>query len=251
MENFIFYFNPKKRRDIILKSFCYSPSSKKECELGNLYLVIALNKPRKDYDNLSELLEIIKNEYYHLPERGAEISFKGVLEKSNDFLRKEREQQNDKWLEGLSLSIFSLTNDFFIYFSQKNGLKNILIRGEELFEIGEIEESESPTQKMFSNMVKGKLVERDKMLVLNQELFIRLREESLLGEIKDLGSPRELKRIFKNEKETLKEFFGVLLLIFIKKEKRKIYLKIPESVKKVLILILILVILSILGHYLF
>jgi len=243
MRDFVFYFNPKKRKGTILKSFCYLPCSKKEEELGNLYLVAELTESRKNYDNLSELLELIKNEYYKIPERGAEISFKQTLEKINAFIEKEREQENQKWMEGLSLSFFSLTPDFSIFFSKKGNLSNLLIRQGELFDIGADQE--------IDNMIKGKLTKKDKIIILNQDLLVRLREQSIIDKLRHFKKPRELKKLFKNKKQILRELFGVLLFVFVKKETKKIYFNISKNISKALISILILTLLLILGYYLF
>ena len=243
MKNLVFYFNPKKRKGVILKSFYYFPCSKKEEELGNLYLVAELTKSRGNYNNLSELLELIKNEYYKIPERGAEISFKQTLEKIKAFVEKEREQENQKWLEGLSLSFFSLTPDFSIFFSRKGNLSNFLIRQNVLFDFGAGQDIDS--------MIKGELIKEDKVIILNQDLLVRLREQALIDKLRHLKKPRELKKLFKNKKQILQEFFGVLLFVFVKKETKKIYFNTPKNIIRGLISILILALLLILGYYLF
>lgn len=299
---FEFYFNPKLKRDTSLETFCFSPADKKEEKLGNLYLVGELkNSLPKNKNLLKDLAEIIKNEYYALSPGETEESLKESLAKANQFLEKELKKENTTWLGNLNFFVFSLTPEqkppqkffqklswklpfgsqqalnFLARFSKVGDLKVFLFRQEEIFNLGDTAGIRNSAIKIFSNIAEGKVSQGDKILVLGEELFKEFWENKIFENLKDIKKPKELKKLFKKNKEILKEFFGILLFIFVKKERKKIYLNLPkiplpfsetyqkilppssffrslpfqEKLKKSFISILILIILLLLGYLIF
>ena len=233
---FEFYFNPQSKKDTILETFCFSPASREEEKLGNLYLLGELkNVLPKNRKFLKDLAEIIKNEYYAFPQREVGESSKESLKKANQFLEKEFKKENTTWLGNLNFFVFSLAShqkfrfgmgkasDFPVHFSKVGNLKIFLFREEEIFNLGDEGNIKNSAVKTFSNIVEGKLTRGDRVLILGEELFENLWQNQIFSDLKLIKKPREFKKLFKKNKESLREFFGVLLFIFIKKERRKIY----------------------------
>lgn len=282
MKVFEFHFNPKsKKADTIFDSFCFVPETKVERNLGYLYLVGELkNVLPKTKGILAELAEIIKREYYRLPEREASESFKESLVKANEFLASELKKENTVWLGNLNFAAVSLVPGFLINFSKVGNLKILLLRDAEVFDIGErVNFAASPTQP-FPNIVEGELTEKDKILVVTPEVFEVFGRERIFQDLLEVKKPRQIKKIFKEKKKILREVFGVCLLIIPDKKGRvakriqmvsdwrpKISLPTPsfkflqkispqsfilkEKLKKSLIAILILGLLLLLGYLIF
>lgn len=256
MKVFQFYFNPKRRKGVLFRSFCYVPSSKSEEKLGSLYLVGNIKK---------DLAQILKNEYYSQPERGIEESFKQSLLKVR--LKSDYSLTPD-------LLVVGLGRDFSAYFSKSSDtIKIFLLRDGEFFELGG-EISDHPAK--FSKAVSGQFIAGDRILVLNQELFTQFWENKIFQGFKNIQKPGELKKFLREKKALLRTFQGVLLFVFIKKERRKLYPKeylpktklksfsfklgqkilpqspvLRESFKKSLVKILILILLLLLGYFIF
>jgi len=266
---FEFYFNPQAKKDTILETFCFSPNSQEEEKLGKLYLLGELkNVLPKNRELLKKISEIIKNEYYAFPQREAGESLKESLKKANQFLEKEFKEENTTWLGNLNFFVIGQTSDLSVYFSKVGNLKTFLFRGKEIFNLENEEGIKNSAVKIFSNIVEGKLIKEDRILVLEEELFENLWQNQIFNDLKLIKKPREFKKLFKKNKERLREFFGVLIFIFIKKERRKIYFhpvkllgtrftgKLPsylfqEKFKRSLKYILILILLLLLGYLIF
>ncbi len=308
MKAFQLYFNPRRSlfsiqtrwskevksiKTTCFKAFCFVPSSRKECKFGNLYLVGELkNASAKNKEFLKNLAEIIKNEYYAVSQRAIEDSFKKSLARANQFLRRKIKKNNTDWLGNLSFLVFSLApqqNEISgqlldrtsIIFSKIGNLKVFLFREREIFSLGESLNLDSSLIKIFPNIIKGELSQEDRILVLNQSLFEDFSEKEIFKNFLEIKNVKELKKFFKEKKEILKDAFGVLLFVFVKKQKktrlrapspkrlwrvgdrgfggvgRKIRKILPQSpllkekLKKSLISILILIFLLILGYLIF
>jgi len=234
---FEFYFNPKSRKDTLFEAFCFSPASKEEEKLGDLYLVGELkNILPKNKNLLKEIAEIIKSKYYFLPQRSQEISeqsltpqefLKESLTEANRFLEKELQKENTDWLGNLNFFVLSLSYDLKAYFSEIGNLKVFLLREEEIFNLGSVG-FKNNTGRMFSNIVEGKLLEGDRLVILGEELFENLWQNKIFNEFKKVKKPKELKKLLKENKEFLRKLFGVLLFIFVEKERKKIYLNLSK-----------------------
>ena len=268
MKVFEFHFNPKiKEKDTIFDSFCFVPETEAEESLGFLYLVGEIkNVLPKTKGILAELAEIIKKEYYRTPQREAQNSFKEAMEKANEFLVQETREDNVAWLGNLNFAAISLTPDFLMNLAKVGKLKILLLREKEVFDVGENINFNAAANKIFPNIVEGKLIQGDKILVLTQKVFEIFKNEEIIKNLAEIKKPRKIKRIFKEKKRILKEIFGVYLLIIPKKKGilfKKIYfpkipkipfLKFPflqEKTKKTLIALLILVLLLLLGWLIF
>lgn len=222
-----FYFNPQLRKETAFESFCFEPSLKKEEGVGNLYLVGEIeNVIEKPADFLlKKLSELIQKEYYSKPEEGPEERFKRSLEIANQFLKNEIfEQRREK----LNFLILSLRDDFSLSISKIGSLKIFLIRGEEIFDLGEKLNFTSGTFNFFSTAIEGKLREGDRILIFSQKLFEQFLGKGLFQNLKEIKNSQKLKKLFKKEKKNLSEFFGILLFVLVKKRKKRIYLNLPK-----------------------
>ena len=117
-----------------------------------------------------------------------------------------------------------------VYFSKVGNLKVFLFREEEIFNLGDKTDFGNSAIKTFSNIVEGKLIKGDRILVSGQELFEKFWENKIFDKLKYVRKPKGLKNFFKENKKILRELFGVLLFIFVKKERRKIYLSLPKAI---------------------
>lgn len=264
MKFFEFHFNPKnKKAGIVFDSFCFIPKTKKERNLGYLYLVGELkNVLPKTQGILTELAEIIKKEYYKSPQKGASELFKESLAKANEFLASEIRKENTVWLGNLRFAAISLAPNLLINFSKIGNLKILLLREEEVFDVGERMNFAASPIRPFPNVVEGNLAEKDKILVVTPEVFQVFEKEGILQNLLEVKKPKGIKKIFKEKKKILKEIFGACLLIIPEKKRvlsKKIYLPkilhlspvLQEKLKNNLIAILILGLILILGYLIF
>ena len=264
MKFFEFHFNPEaEKRDAIFDSFCFVPETKTEENLGSLYLVGGIKNvlPRTE-GILAELAEIIKKEYYKPSQRETSDSFKESLARANEFLTEEIKKENVSWLGNLNFAAISLTPDFSMSLAKVGKLKILLVRDNEVFNIGENINFNTAVNKTFPNIVEGKLIQGDKILVLTQKVFEIFENEEIIKNLAEIKKLKEIKKNFKEKKRILKEIFGVYLLIIPEKKGvlfKKIYFpRIPFPLRsltpfwrKNLIRLLILTILVLLGWLIF
>jgi hypothetical protein len=209
MKIFQFYFNPKKK-GLLLESFCYSPNGRNEEEFGNLYIVGEVkNVPRYRKDLLKELASVIKKEYYDPEERNLGKAFQNSLDKANVFL-----EENSESFSEVSMAVFSLTPGFSSLFSKTGNLKTFVFREGQMFDV----ENDSLKKEGFSSVAQGGLEKGDIMLFLTEELFNRFWEENLFKEMGLIKKPRELKKLFKEKSDMFRELFGLLVVVFVRKE---------------------------------
>lgn len=270
MKNFQFFFNPNSG-DKVYDTFCFEPENRKEEKLGNLYMAGATNKGNLV---LSSLAENIKNEYYKNCEDSSVESLKKSLKKANEFLLSERAKNKVGWLDNLDFIIITIDSDYRINFVKIGKLKTFILREDEILNIGTREEQINPNN-IFQNIITGNLTLGNKILILNQDISDLFKKNNILERLTRC-SAKSINPIFNSKKELLKNVFGFCLLIVLSPKKRKLikisFPKIPKinfskiylpfldrlipsqiktRVKKGLISILILIILIILGSFLF
>jgi flagellar biosynthesis/type III secretory pathway chaperone len=237
-----FHFNPKlaKKKDTIFDTFCFVPETKEEENLGYLYLIGEItNVLPKTKGLIHTLSEIIKREFYKLPKRGIEESFKEALTRANIFLAQEIKKENVSWLGHLNFAVISTNPDFLINLSKVGNLKILLLRDGEIFNIAETINFESSPTKIFPNLVEGKVSQGDKILLTTQEVFQVFDREGIFQNLTKVKKPREIKKIFKEKKKILKEISGCCLIITPEKKRilfKKIYFpKISFPAKKLIL----------------
>jgi len=186
MQIFELHFNPKLKKDQIFDSFVYEPENTYEKNLGSLYMVGELqNTLPQNSKLLDNLANIIKKNYYTFSIKSSEKALSQCLKKANEFLAEEVKKENVSWLGNLNFTILSL-NNFDLTFTKTGELKILLLRNKEIIDIGknlDLREIEPYPLKIFLNIVSGKLLQDDRILVLTKEVFEFLFQQNLLAKI--------------------------------------------------------------------
>lgn len=256
MQIFELHFNPKLKEDRIFDSFAYEAANIYERKLGNLFIVTELkNALPSDSKLLNTLAQSIKEKYYTLSFKSPEKAVLESLKKGNDFLAGEIKKENINWLGNLNIAVISL-KDFNLIFTKTGELKLFLLRGSQIIDIGknlDAAEIDPYPLKFFSNIVSGKLMEEDIILVLTKEIFEFFKKENLLTKLATTGpfNGSKLKAILPAELFSRGEgskISGLCFLVFLgqsedlpekrrqvylpKKEKFKAFLQKVKAIKK-------------------
>ncbi len=196
MQIFELYFNPKLNEDRFFDSFVYEPENIYEKKLGSLHIVGELkNALPQNSKLLDNLTSAIKGKYYtisfNLPERAVSEG----LKKANEFLAEEVKKENVSWLGNLNYSLVSIKNSDLI-FTKTGDIKILLIRGGQIMDIGknlDLQEIDPYPLKIFFNIVSGKLVLNDIILILTKDIYAFFLQQNILKNIAQSESLNEKK----------------------------------------------------------
>ena len=200
MQIFEFHFNPKSKEDRFFDTFIYEPESSYEKRLGNLYIVGDLKHSLSNQKLLDNLSQIIKNKYYNFSFKSPDKALSETLKKANEFLNEEIKKDNVSWLGNLNFAVLSL-KDLDLNFTQTGDLKILLIRQGQIIDVSKNlnpQDIDPYPLKIFFNIVSGKLIENDAILVLTKDVFDFFVAQNLLDKI---SKTKELNK--KNLKEIL------------------------------------------------
>ena len=240
MKVYEFYFNPplkesdKLERGVIFEIFSFEPKNIYEKRLGFLYIVGHLkNVLPKTLRFLDDLSYFIKENYYKKSILKPDIAFRQAIKETNNFLQNRIEKGDVSWLGNLNLIVLSL-KDFAINFTKIGLIKVILLRAGKIVDLEKklkLKDIESHPLKVFGNIVSGKVVEDDLLLIFTDKIYNFLEKEKLIEEISKFPSSFEekIKKICQEKKEELKEISGALLGISLVKEKMPIQSEIISS----------------------
>jgi len=228
MQIFELHFNPKKEEKFF-DSFVYEPESTYEKKLGNLYIAGELkNSLPSNSKLLGNLAQNIKKNYYTLSAKSAEKALTNASKKANHFLSEQIKKENVDWLGNLNLAIVSI-NKYDITFTKTGDIKILLLRGGHIVDAGanlDLEEIEPYPLKIFFNVVSGKLMEDDKVLIITKEVYDFLQESNVinkLARVENLNS-KNIKQILPpslfNKEEGLK-ISGICLINVLTKDSKK------------------------------
>ena len=219
MQAFELYFNPKKRDDLFLTSFVYTPANIYEQRLGNLYVVGELTQAMPQNSHfLANLSSAIKKEYYASGlKKSCEASLQEALKKGNEFLEQESRNGNVGWLGNLSLGVISF-KDPVLSFAKVGDIKIFLIRANELMDLSQNLEagllSQPDPLKVFGSMAGGKIADGDKIIVLNKRILASLgKKQKFLGELAKASNEKELKQVLKIYQTPLASISGICLVL--------------------------------------
>ncbi|MFH1780737.1 MAG: hypothetical protein ABH841_01935 [Candidatus Nealsonbacteria bacterium] len=225
MQAFELYFNPrlaggraKKRDNLFLTSFIYTPANIYEKRLGNLYVVGELTQAMPQNSHfLTSLSSVIKKEYYASGlAKSCEASLQEALKKGNEFLNQESRNGNVGWLGNLNLSVISI-KDSVLNFAKVGDIKIFLVRSNELMDLSRNLETEFPAPdplKVFSSMAGGKISDEDKIIVLNKRILTSSnKKQKFLGELARASNEKELKQVFKTYHDHLVNLSGIGLIL--------------------------------------
>lgn len=242
MKVFEFHFNPKLKENLIFDSFCYEAGNIYEKRVGNLYMVGLLkNVLPQNLRFLDRLAKVIKEKFYNLVLSSPEKSLKESLKMANEYLEQIAKKGDVSWLGNLNFAVLSIKN-FELNFTKVGDLKIILLRSGGVIDIDKKLKFQEITPwplKIFGNIVSGKLIKDDVILVLNKDIFSILggneqhavprkqtkngelfRSSSLLDKIAQIFpfDEKKLKEILKSKNEELLKATGIFLLINITEE---------------------------------
>ena len=100
-------------------------------------------------------------------------------------MAEEVKKENVRWLGNLNLALLSI-KDFNLIFSKTGDSKILLIRQGEIIDLGQnlnLQEIEPYPLKIFFNIVSGKLIPNDIVLVFTKEVFDFFVKQNLLDKI--------------------------------------------------------------------
>lgn len=220
MQAFELYFNPKKRDDLFVTSFIYTPADMFEKRLGNLYVVGELTQAMPQNTHfLANLSSVIKKEYYSSGlKKSCEASLEEALKKGNEFLDQESKKGNVGWLGNLNFSIISFKEPALI-FAKTGDLKIFLARNNELTDLSQNLETKLPHPdplKVFGSMAQGKLSDNDKIIVLNKRILMALgKKQKFLGELAKSSNEKELKQVLRLHQNNLTNISGICLVLMV------------------------------------
>ena len=229
MQIFELHFNPKLKKDKIFDSFVYEPESTYEKGLGGLYIVGELeNTLPQNSKFLDNLANIIKKNYYTFSVKSSEKALSQCLKKTNEYLAEEVKKENVSWLGNLNFTILSLS-DFNLVFTKTGELKILLLRGGEIIDLGknlDLRQIEPYPLKIFFNVVSGKLLPDDRLLVLTKEVFEFLFQQNLLAKIAEAENidPKKIKEILPMSlftKDEGSKVSGICFLLVLSTESKK------------------------------
>ena len=233
MKVFELHFNPKAKEDTIFDSFCYEPINIEEKRLGNLYMAgETKNTLPQNYNLLEKLSFEIKKEYYRDSKRAPEKSLIESLRIGNKFLENLTKEGNVSWLGNLNFAVLCLKDSDF-HFTKVENISAFLLRGGKITDIAQKliqEEIEPYPLKVFGNIISGKLIENDIILLLTKEVSATFNRENLLNEIANFPafSEKKLKESLEKREKILKETSGIAVLLSLIKEEPTFKERIPE-----------------------
>lgn len=213
-----FHFNPKKKKSIIMDSFIYEPENTEEERLGNLYIIGKLFNPLPQHsDFLNNLSSIIKKEYFKISHQHSEQALKQGLKSSNEFLSKLNEKGDLSWLGNLDFAVLSLKDSIF-NFTNIGNVKILIVREKEIIDLSqnlEFQNINPHPLKIFNNIISGKLVLNDKILILTKEIYEYFVTHNLLNNINKLSriERKGIKAILRPHKKNLLKISGIYLLV--------------------------------------
>jgi hypothetical protein len=245
MKVFELHFNPKGEEDTVFDSFCYEPINIEEKRLGNLYMAGEIkNTLPQNYNLLEKLAFEIKKEYYRDSKRSPEKSLIESLRIGNKFLENLTKEGNVSWLGNLNFAVFCLKphtmspgilrgKDSDFHFTKVENISTFLLRGGKITDIAQKlmqEEIEPYPLKVFGNIVSGKLVENDIILILTKEVSATFNQGNLLNEIANFPAfnEKKLKESLEKREKVLKETSGIAVLLALTKEESTFKERIPE-----------------------
>lgn len=263
-------FASKKDKNVFYDDFCFAPSRNKERAFGWIYLIGEIrNLEGKCAKFLAVLAKIIEREYYKNTNIKPQDSFRSALQKANLWLLQITKKEKVNLQGNLNFSVLSVLPDMTLNFTKIGGLKTILSRQGEIFNLGE---KISSGNMKFSDIIEGKLEQNDKIITFSKNISLILEKERLLKQLASSQKEKEIKSFFKTRKKLFNDFSGLGVIIIIKQQKfffpslkisergaifkffEKILPKSPKSkiiIKRLLISFIILGSLLILGFLIF
>lgn len=237
MQVFEFHFNPplqKKNRqktaggnESVFDSFCYEPENIYEKMAGSLYMAGLLNSALQNNVNfLENLAKVIKEKYYtHIS--SPEKSLRQSLRKANEYLESIARKGDVSWLGNINFSVLcaaAAQKGYEFNFTKVGDIKVMLLRNGQLIDIDQklqFEGIEPYPLKIFGNIISGKMLENDIILVFTKEVFGCFENQNIISGICRANPQfisKALKEIINSNKDGLLKTSGIFLAIVFNKE---------------------------------
>ncbi|MBC7073913.1 hypothetical protein H5T58_00765, partial [Candidatus Parcubacteria bacterium] len=210
--------NPKVKKDNWTECFCFEPNNIYEGKLGPLYFVGNLKSPVLWGENfLKELAFFIKENFYKKSALSPQRAFKESLKEANEFLERKLREGNSHWLGNLDVFVLNVKNEKII-FSIGGKMAIQLLRGGKIFDLekkAKIDKISHTAQNFFKNIISGKLLKNDCLLVENEEIFEIFEKLKIFEEIKGKVPFRAhfLKKLILDNKENFQKAGGICFVL--------------------------------------
>lgn len=169
---------------VYVETFIYEPAQVNELSLGQLYIAaeISSNKTKKESARiLTELVNILKNEYYRRLNLTALASLKFALKKTNDFLKQMPFAEKEKIITANIIVAARMDEKLHL---AKIGLADALIvRQENIYNVfpwpalkiknkdESFQSAASGINLKFENITSGQLEKKDMIFLISQKLI--------------------------------------------------------------------------------
>ena len=165
-----------------VETFVYEPANPREKHLGNLYIVGQIYSERKRKENaefLTEITDLIKNEYYRNVDRDAPTSFKLSLKRLNNFLLEKKNFLSNHAFK-INLSIAVIFENSLLIASIGDGTM-FVIRSNTInvIETDSLYIGTQKKKRSFSNVIKGK-IERGDVIIMATPQIHKLGKEKII-----------------------------------------------------------------------
>jgi hypothetical protein len=237
MRVFELHFNIGSKKNIIFDSFYYEPETVYEKRLGSLFMVGELRKTvSRDSRLLKNLARVIKTKFYGYKIYSTEKSLRETLKQANEFLQELIKQGDTSWLSNLNFAVFALRpisslkqdkkqepKGFKINLTKTGDIEILLIRQDRVLNLAERIEAKQKDvypAKTFFNIVSGRAIKNDRILILSQNLYQEFLKRKTLNQLGQLPF-LDQKILNKTLKHLGREVSGTALLIDLSPEQKE------------------------------
>jgi len=158
-----------------------------------------------------------------------------ALRRANKFLAEEVKKGNVDWVGNLQFVVLLFSSTLgksSFHFTKTGKAKVWLARSGTTTDIGkEIADSPVDSTKTFGNVVSGKILPEDKIIVLTPDLVELFVKQNLLRDLAFLRDEKQFQQLFKTKQKEFSQVIGVLFAVLIgtpEKEQEKISRKVPQ-----------------------
>lgn len=208
----------RKHRQYFFESSRFCPANKIEKPLANLCLMAeTASNDFKARQILISLARVMRKEYYRFFYPDPADCFKWALEQGNRFLSRQIKQDNNSFLGKINFTALSCRADLSISLAKIGHAPILLLTNNEVFDLSRSLSQEGLPFQYFSNVIEGEIKPQDKLLLLTQDVFEVFDEEEMLRWLLTANSTKEIKKIFQQKKQALRQAVGACLIVYAKR----------------------------------
>lgn len=169
-----------------VETFVYTPSSKEEETLGNLYIVLEIfsNKTKKENAEFaSRLVGAIKDEFYKNTILNPISSLKFSLKRANRFLEEEKILKQTS--SNLKIkTIVATISGKEMHFGRIGDAETIVMRGNVLQRISNIATTAINQKMSFENIISGEIQNTDKIIFTTSQIY-KIPENTIIEKLNE------------------------------------------------------------------